>query len=98
MPDDEKQRDSRDEPPAMDPLEILQENLRNRREEPIELQRTSSRKNRDYLILLIVGNLVLAGLFMLGSRNAVSVVFFVGALAVYNSSLTWVMLVVLSDY
>jgi len=94
MSDEESER----EPQPIDVRDILQENLRNANEKPIEFERTSSRRNRDYVILMIVGNLLLTGLLMLGSRNAVSVIFFVSGLTVFNVALAWVMLAVISDY
>ncbi len=86
------------EPPPMDVRDILQENLRKTTEKPIDTERTSSRRNRDYVIVVIAGNLLLTGLFLLGSRNAVSVIFFISGLTVFNAALAWVMFAVISDY
>jgi len=61
----EKESEREDRP--IDVRDILQENLRNANEKPIEFERTSSRRNRDYIIMTIVINLLLTGLFMLAS-------------------------------
>ena len=86
------------EPPPMDVREILQDNLRHRKDKPIEIERTSSRRNRDYIVVTILANLLLTGLFFLGSRNAVSVIFFLSGLVILNGALAWVMFAVISDY
>ncbi len=94
MPEEELERDL----PPIDVKELLQENLRNTTEKPINIERPPSRRKRDYVILTFVGNLSLIVLLMLGSWNAVSLVFFISALTLFNTGLAWVMFVLMDDY
>lgn len=94
MPEEELES----ELPPIDVKELLQVNLRNTTEKPIKIERTSSRRKRDYVILTFVGNLSLVVILMLGSLNAVSVVFFISGLTLFNTGLPWVMFVVMDDY
>lgn len=50
-----------------------------------------SRRKRDYIFLLAVGNPIFAGIVLLGHDNPIVFVCGIGGAAMYNVSITWVM-------
>ena len=64
----------------------------------VEIKPTRSRRRRDYWLVLIAGNLVLAGVAVLGRSNAIVLVYDLAGFVVFNLGLTWVMWFVMDDY
>ena len=58
----------------------------------------SSRRKRDYWLVLAGGNLVFAGAMLLAHKNAISLVFGFSGMVFFSIGLTWIMWAVLDDY
>jgi len=89
-------------PPDNDAMDILR---RNREHEvkigyaelpPPPTQRIS-RRNREYLLILTVGNLII-GTLLFFSGDSATFVFLIAGMALLSAGLTWVMLFVIDDY
>lgn len=66
--------------------------------EVIPESRRPSRRKRDYWLLLVGGNLAVAGAVSLMHKNVVTLAFGFSAMVFCSLALTWVMWVVLDDY
>ncbi len=64
----------------------------------VEIREIKSRRKRDYLILMIGGNLAILGGVALGGFNIVSVIFGLAGLIMFTLSLTWIMWQVMNKY
>lgn len=62
------------------------------------LPRRSNKRLRDYLILVVCGNLLALLAFLFLPMNPVSFVYLVAFVAIYNTSLPWVMFAVMDRY
>ena len=64
----------------------------------VEIRTVKSRRRRDYVFLLIGGNLAILGAVALGGFNIMSVIFGLSGLVMFNLGLTWVMWQVMGKY
>ena len=64
----------------------------------VEIKRIKSRRKRDFLILIIGGNLAIVGAVALGGFNLVSVIFGLSGLIVFSLGVTWIMWQVMNKY
>jgi len=62
----------------------------------VEIRKIKYRRSRDYWLLLIGGNLVLAGVGLL--LGGMSLIFALGGIIIYSCGLTWVMWQVMGKY
>ena len=81
--------------------QILRDNLRlGEAAKPIELDLTkrTSRRKRDYLLLLAVGNALIIFAFSLAPKDPLLRVLAWSSLGLYSAGLTWLMWGVMDDY
>jgi len=64
----------------------------------VEIKELKNRRKRDFLILIIGGNLAILGAVALGGFNIVSVIFGLSGLIVFSLGTTWVMWQVMNKY
>ena len=64
----------------------------------VEIKRVKSRRKRDFLLLIIGGNLAILGAVALGGFNIVSVIFGLAGVIVFSLGTTWIMWQVMSKY
>ena len=64
----------------------------------VVLKKTTSRRKRDYGLLLLSGNLLLAVLAWLGRGNAMVLVCTASGMIVFSLGLTWILWFVMDDY
>ncbi len=57
-----------------------------------------SNRAKDYLILLIVGNLLICSLLFFIAVNPMSLMFLLALMVIYNTALAWVLLFVIPPY
>ena len=57
-----------------------------------------SNRSRDYVSLLVIGNLLLCCLLFLIAINPMSLMFFLALLVIYNIALVWVLLFIFPPY
>jgi len=80
---------------------ILQHNLSVQQQaglNEVEFRPRNSHRRRDYLFLLIAGNLLITGIVAVGKFNPIIVIFGTSAAFVFVLILTWIMWVVMDDY
>ena len=92
-------------PAQVDPNDVQSMLLQNRAiarhhgGDEVEIKvRKMSRRKRDFWLLLILGNMLVAALVALGSLNPMSVIFGLSAMVLLSVGLTWIMWFVMSDY
>lgn len=91
-------------PKAGDPNDIQAALARNRAVEQrhgfdaVEIREVKSRRRRDYLLLLVGGNVLIVGTVLLLGANVVSVLFGFGGVILFSLSLTWIMWQVMGRY
>ena len=56
-----------------------------------------SRRNREYIAMLAIGDLSMGGLIY-WAGDPIAAVFLIAAILIYSAGLTWVMLFILEDY
>ncbi|MFZ5494258.1 MAG: hypothetical protein ACOZE5_02835 [Verrucomicrobiota bacterium] len=89
---------------ADDPNDVYAALQRNRAQEQthdldrVEVREVKSRRKRDFWLLLVGGNLVIAGLVGLLGPNVVTVLFGFGGVIVFSLGLTWIMWQVMDRY
>ena len=66
--------------------------------EPLDLTPRKSRRFRDYLAALVVGNAAIGGLIMLLPTNAVTLAFLLSGAELYSIGVSWVIWIVMDDY
>ncbi len=64
----------------------------------IEFRVVKSRRQRDYWLLLIAGNLVTAGLAALGGFNPIALIHGLAAAVIFSLGLTWIRWSIVDDY
>ena len=64
----------------------------------VGIKPVKSRRNRDYWMLMVGGNLLIAGLVAVSRFNPISLIFGLAGAVILSLSLTWVMWFVMSDY
>lgn len=64
----------------------------------VEIRKKKSRRKRDFWLLLIGGNLLVAGLVAVGRFNLISLIFGLAGMVVLSVGLTWIMWFVMDDY
>lgn len=57
-----------------------------------------SNRAKDYLILLLIGNLLISCLFFFVAMNPMSLMFLLALMVIYNAALTWLLLFVFPPY
>lgn len=67
-------------------------------ENPVLPKKISRRKSRDFLILVILGNLLLLAPLLIQPSNLFVAIFSVSGMLVFTIGLTWIIWFVLSDY
>lgn len=91
-------------PKAGDPndvYKVLEQNRRVERQhnlDAIEIRKIRTRRRRDYLLLLVGGNLFIAGFVLLLGVNFVTLMFGFGGVIVFSTGLTWIMWQVMGRY
>ena len=66
--------------------------------EPLDLTPRKSRRFRDYLAALVVGNAAIGGLILVLPKNAVTLAFLLSGAALYSLGVSWVIWMVMDDY
>ncbi|HWA24608.1 MAG TPA: hypothetical protein VG734_02960 [Lacunisphaera sp.] len=64
----------------------------------VEIKKIKSRRKRDYWLLIIVGNLAIAGAVGLAGFNIISAIFGLAGAIMFNLSVTWIMWQIMSKY
>ncbi len=91
------------EPPGNDPLEILRANRAHEQannsiyDQSPAVVKTKSRRNREYVMITVVVNLILAILLSV-MNDTVSHIYIIAGFGLFNGGFTWVMLFVVDDY
>jgi hypothetical protein len=91
-------------PKADDPNDVFSALQQNRAVEQghggdqIEIRKVKSRRRRDYWLMLIGGNLLIAGGVVVLGANVVSVMFGLGGVILFSISLTWIVWQVMGRY
>ena len=87
-------------PPPLDPAQILAENQRieARYAKAVDTTPPRSHRGRDYWIVLLLGNALLAGLIAILPKNPVVLLFGLSGIVMFSAGITWVMWVVMGDY
>jgi hypothetical protein len=91
------------EPPGNDPLAILKANRAHEQannsiyDQSPAVVKTKSRRNRDYVIIMILVNLLLVFL-LLTFNDDVSHTYIIAGFGLFNGGFSWVMLYVVDDY
>jgi hypothetical protein len=89
-----------DEAPPRDAATILRENqeIEARYAKPIDFVPTSSRRKRDYWIVLTVGNALIVGLVAMLPKNPAVLIYGLSALVIFSVGITWIMWAIVDDY
>jgi|GEM_PF-3186356 len=84
----------------VDVSKILRENDEKQRKAEIlpELQKSRSRKKRDYIVVMILVNLALLSSNIIFSSNVVALVFSLAGVVIFSVGFTWIMWQVVEDY
>jgi hypothetical protein len=91
-------------PKAADPNDVYQVLRQNRAAEhahhldDVNIRPTSSRRARDFWLILVGGNLAIIGAVWLSGLNPVTAVFGLAGLVVFSIGLTWIMWQVMDRY
>jgi hypothetical protein len=91
-------------PKATDPNDVyavLEENRANERQlgkDEIVIKKIKSKRRRDYLLLLVLGNLSIVTMVALGGFNPVSMIFGLSGIIVLSLGATWIMWFVMDRY
>jgi hypothetical protein len=91
-------------PKAGDPNDVfavLEENRAKERrlgKDEIVVRKIKSKRRRDYLLLLVLGNLLIVSMVALGGFNPVSMIFGLAGIIVLSLGATWIMWFVMDRY
>lgn len=91
-------------PKADDPNDVLKILAQNRTAErqhdfdAIEIRKVSSRRKRDFWLVLVGGNLAIIGGVALSGINVITVVFGLAGLIIFSLGVSWVMWQVMDRY
>jgi predicted phage tail protein len=64
----------------------------------IEIREIKSRRKRDYWLLIVGGNILIVGTVVVLGANAITAIFGLGGVILFNVGLTWVMWQVMDRY
>ena len=84
----------------IDVLDILRDNTAVHREkgEPLKLNNQKSRKKRDYIVCMLVGNFLIFSPSFIIPGNSLSQISMIYAHIIFSVGLTFIMWIVMSDY
>jgi hypothetical protein len=91
-------------PKANDPNDVyavLEENRTRERQlgkDEIAIKKIKSKRRRDYLLLLVLGNLAIVTMVALGGFNPISMIFGLAGIIILSLGATWVMWFVMDRY
>ena len=91
-------------PKATDPNDVfavLEENRATERrlgKDEIVVKKLKSKRRRDYLLLLVLGNLLIVALVALGGFNPISMIFGLAGIIMLSLGATWIMWFVMDRY
>jgi len=89
-----------DETPPRDAATILRENqeIEARYVKPIEIVPATSRRKRDYWIVLAFGNSLIVGLIAMLPKNPAVLIYGLSGLVIFSVGITWIMWAIVDDY
>lgn len=64
----------------------------------IEIREVKSRRKRDYWLMLVGGNILIVGTVAVLGANAITAIFGLGGVILFNVGLTWIMWQVMDRY
>jgi hypothetical protein len=86
--------------PPHDVYQILKQNktIADSTAEPLDLTPRRSRRTRDYLMVMVLGNAAIIGAILVLPKNAVTLAFGFSGAVLYSVGISWVVWVVMDDY